>query len=535
MSKPLSVLMVEDSENDAELLQIELRRQGLAPTVMRVDTGPALRAALLGRAWDVVISDHNMPSFSGDEALKIVKQYAPDVPFIVVSGTRSEEEAVEAMRAGASDFIVKTRLHRLAPVIERELQDSALRAEQRRMANALAESQQQLRQAQKLEAVGRLAGGVAHDFNNLLGAILAYADLVLKDLPDEHAHRGDVEEIKRASARAAELTRQLLAFSRQQVLHRTVLNLNRVIDEVLPLLRRLVGPQVTIDVRPHRRLWNVKADPMQIEQILMNLAVNARDAMPHGGTFTIRTSNVAVSGVHRMHVPQVPGHYVRIEVRDSGEGIAADVLPKIFEPFFTTKEEGKGTGLGLATVYGIVQQSGGCIFVDSRIGQGTTFTIFLPRTTEGRGASPSDNAGRTAEDAGARILLVEDEAAVRELSVRALSDAGFTVVAPAAPERALAEAADAPVDVLVTDLCMRGLTGYALAQQLRASRPNLRVLFMTSPADAVAGPLEIAEHEDLLVKPFAPPDLVAKVRETLSLEMTWGIKFPGGPRKICTT
>jgi two-component system cell cycle sensor histidine kinase/response regulator CckA len=382
MSRPVSVLMVEDSENDAELLLLELRRQGFAPMATRVDTGRALRSALARRTWDIVISDHNMPSFSGDEALRLVKQYAPDVPFIVVSGTRGEEHAVDAMRAGASDFIVKTRLHRLAPVVERELHEAALRLEQRRMAVALAESQQQLREAQKLEAVGRLAGGVAHDFNNLLCAILAYADLMLMSMPADDAHRADLHEIKHASERAAQLTRQLLAFSRQQVLDLSVLNLNEVIDQVLQLLQRLVGESITIEVHGHGRLWNIKGDRIRIEQILMNLATNARDAMPNGGTLTIATSNVVVPAPGQLHLPPTPGQYVRLDVRDTGEGIAEDVLPKIFEPFFTTKEEGKGTGLGLATVYGIVEQSGGFLFVDSRPGRGAAFTIHLPRTTE---------------------------------------------------------------------------------------------------------------------------------------------------------
>jgi len=382
MSRPVNVLMVEDSENDAELLLLELRRQGFAPASTRVDSGRALRKELTRGGWDIVISDHNMPSFTGDEALKLVKEYAPDLPFIVVSGTRGEEHAVDAMRAGASDFIVKTRLHRLAPVVERELEDAALRVEQRRMAAALAESQAQLREAQKLEAVGRLAGGVAHDFNNLLGAILAYADLMLTTMPQGDVHRADLQEIKRASVRAAQLTRQLLAFSRQQVLDLSVLNLNDVINEILQFVRRLVGDSVIVDVQCHKQLWNIRADRVRIEQILMNLAANARDAMPEGGSLTISTSNVVVPAPAQSHVPPRPGQYVRLDVRDTGEGIPPEVMPKIFEPFFTTKEEGKGTGLGLATVYGIVEQSGGFIFVDSRPGRGATFTIHLPRTSE---------------------------------------------------------------------------------------------------------------------------------------------------------
>jgi signal transduction histidine kinase len=374
--------MVEDSEDDAQLLLVELRRQGFAPSGVRVETGPALQAALATRSWDVVISDHNMPSFSGDDALKIVKQLAPEVPFIVVSGTRGEEHAVDVMRAGASDFIVKTRLHRLAPVVERELQESGLRAEQRRTEAALVASQQQLRHAQQLEALGRFAGGVAHDFNNLMASILTYADIVLKGLPAEDGRRADLEEIKRASTRAADLTRQLLAFSRRQVLKRAVVDVNQVIAGVERLLQGLVGRSITIDVRPHRHLWTVSGDPAQIEQVLMNLAANARDAMPFGGTLAISTSNVVMSATEDAPRPVAPGEYVRLEVRDTGSGITADVLPKIFEPFFTTKPEGKGTGLGLAMVYGVVQQSGGFIFVDSAPGDGAAFTIYLPRTKD---------------------------------------------------------------------------------------------------------------------------------------------------------
>ncbi|MFI5177106.1 MAG: sensor histidine kinase [Vicinamibacterales bacterium] len=381
--------MVEDSEDDAQLLLMELRRQGFAPSGVRVETGPALQAALATRAWDVVISDHNMPSFSGDEALKIVKQLAPEVPFIVVSGTRGEEHAVDVMRAGASDFIVKTRLHRLAPVVERELQEAELRAEQRRTEAALVASQQQLRHAQQLEALGRFAGGVAHDFNNLMASILTYADIVLKGLPTEDGRRSDLEEIKRASTRAAELTRQLLAFSRRQVLKRSVVDLNQVIAGVERLLQGLVGRSIAIDVRPHRQLWTVSGDPAQIEQVLMNLAANARDAMPFGGTLTISTSNVVMSTTDDSPRPVAPGEYVRLEVRDTGSGIPAETLPKIFEPFFTTKPEGKGTGLGLAMVYGVVQQSGGFIFVDSAPGEGAVFTIYLPRTRDRADTSES--------------------------------------------------------------------------------------------------------------------------------------------------
>jgi len=516
MARPVNVLMVEDSENDADLVLRELRRQGFAPTAVRVETGPALLAALEAHAWDVVISDHNMPNFDGTEALRLVKEHAPEVPFIVVSGTRGEEHAVEAMRSGASDFIVKTRLHRLAPVVERELQEAELRLEQRRMAAALAESQQQLRQAQKLEAVGRLAGGVAHDFNNILAVILGYADLVLKSMPAGDAHRADIQEIKRASARAAELTRQLLAFSRQQVLEQSSLNVNEIIADVLQLFKRLVAEHVAIELQTEDGLWDITGDRIRIEQILMNLVANARDAMPGGGTLTLATKNVEVSAPNQLHKPPVAGQYVRLDVRDTGEGIAEDVLPKIFDPFFTTKEEGKGTGLGLATVHGIVEQSGGYIFVDSQPHRGTAFTIYLPRTSEARHPEPATSTISEAAIAEERILLVENDPVARELIARMLLEAGYQVTVADGPEQALSIADSAPVHLLVTPITMSAMTGMALADRLRASHPNLPSLFIAGANDAKIDPLEVFDLGDILVTPYAPVDLILKVREALS-------------------
>jgi signal transduction histidine kinase len=516
MKKPVNVLMVEDSATDAELLLAELRRRGFTPAARRVQTGPALEAALAERTWDVVISDHNMPSFSGDDALRMVKAQAPDLPFIVVSGAVSEEHAVNAMRAGASDFIVKTRLHRLAPVVERELQERTRRLERRRMAAALAESQHQLREAQKLEAVGRLAGGVAHDFNNLIAAILSYTDIVLKDMPREHAHRADLQEIKRASSRAAKLTRQLLAFSRQQVLDQAVLNPNEVIGDVLQLLRRVAGDRIDIQVSCAPDLWNVKADRIGLEQILMNLVSNARDAMPGGGRLTLATTNVVQTAGASGRGPAEPGSYVRLEVRDTGEGIPDDVLPKIFEPFFTTKPEGKGTGLGLATVHGIVQQSGGSIFVESAAGEGAAFVIYLPRTTEEAAVPLPMPEGRAGDE---RVLLVDGDPDTLALGVRVLSDAGYrvTTASRAHDALAIAEAERLPFRVLLTPIVMPGMTGLALADQLRARNPSITTVFITTARDAQIDPLEVFERGDILVRPFRPADLLAKVRDALAV------------------
>jgi signal transduction histidine kinase len=515
MATPLRVLIVDDSEDDAELLVLELKRRGFAPSAGRVETAAALNAALSTGRWEIVLSDYNMPGFTGSEALAIVKAHAPDVPFILVSGSIGEEHAVEAMRAGASDFVGKSNLHRLAPVVERELREAQHRVEQRTMSEALVESRNQFRHVQKLEAVGRLAGGIAHDFNNLLTAILGYADLLLSDLPADDRHRADVEEIRRAGARAADLTRQLLAFSRQQVLDLAVVSLNDVITDTQRLLSRVIGEDVVLERRCEEALWYVKADRTQVVQILMNLAVNARDAMPQGGTLTMTTANVLVEAQGR-HNPLVrPGPYAVVEVRDTGEGIPPDVLPRIFEPFFTTKDAGKGTGLGLSTVYGIVKQSEGFIFVDSTPGKGTVFTIYFPQTLERlvQDARPEVSEG---PDGHETILVVDDEPSVRELTARVLRQAGYRVIVASGPEAACQALADhdGPLDLLLTDIVLPGGNGRTLAKQLVAARPGLRVLFMSGFTGDVSY-LGGRPDGDLLVKPFSPAALESRVRGAL--------------------
>jgi two-component system, cell cycle sensor histidine kinase and response regulator CckA len=517
VAQQLRVLLVEDSESDAELLVRELKRQGFEPSWDRVDSGPALRAALEAGGWDIVISDHNMPGFSSHDALRIVKAMAADTPFLVVSGSVGEEYAVEAMRSGASDFVAKTRLHRLAPIVEREMRETALRAEQRRTAAALAESQHQLRQVQKLEAIGRLAGGIAHDFNNLLTAIIGYADIVLAELPKNDASRADIAEIRQAGARAADLTRQLLAFSRQRVLDLGVVNLNDVVSDAVRLLSRVIGEHITVKTHLDRDLWSVKADPTQAGQVIMNLALNARDAMPHGGTLEIDTANVTISEAGSPMAPPVPGSYVRVRVRDSGEGIPTDVIPRIFEPFFTTKEPGKGTGLGLSVVYGIVQQSEGQVFVQSELGRGTMFSLFLPQTLEVRAVDttpPKPVQGRLY----ATILLVEDEGSIRELANRVLAQAGYQVLATSGPMEALdaARRHGRPIDLLLTDVVMPGRSGVALASDLLKQSPSMSVMFMSGFTGETTELRQRFTNPDVLAKPFTPAALVERVGAALA-------------------
>ena len=516
MPRPLSLLLVEDSPEDAELLVAELRRQGFAPSALRVQTGQDLERALDRSGWDLVVSDHNLPQFSSLDALKLVRRIAPELPFIVVSGSIGEEYAVEAMRAGASDFIVKTKLHRLAPAVERELRDTQVRVDQQRTAAALAESEERLRQAQKLEAIGRLAGGVAHDFNNLLTAILGYADLALASMPPDEPRRLDLEEIKLAGTRAVDLTRQLLAFSRQQVLHQRVLNLSDVIENVARLLRRVIGEDIVLETLSAPDLWHVKADRAQIEQIVMNLAVNARDAMQGGGLLRIETSNFSASGAGGAYRPTRAGEYVLLQVIDTGEGIPPEILSRIFEPFFTTKLAGRGTGLGLATVYGIVNQSDGFVFARSEVGRGTTLSIYLPRTTEMAPIeTPAPVVGPRAADE--TILLVEDEDSVRELTARVLAEAGYQVLAAPGPHDALRMAAShpGPIHLLLTDVVMPDLSGPALADRMRDVRSGLTVLFMSGFSGESITALEPFGDDCLLPKPFTPAGLLQKIRERL--------------------
>lgn len=381
----------------------------------------------------------------------------------------------------------------------------------------------QLHQSQKMEAFGQLAGGVAHDFNNLLTVISGYSEVLLRALPESGDHWAMVEEIRRAGEQAASLTRQLLAFSRQQVLEPRVLDLNVVVHNTEKLLRRLIGEDVIFESRLQRDIHAVRVDPGQIEQVVINLAVNARDAMPQGGTLQIQTREVEVlAGEHADNSQIAPGKYVTLTVRDTGAGMPSDVKARIFEPFFTTKGVGKGTGLGLAVVHGIVKQSGGSIEVESEIDVGTTFTIYLPIVTQ-----PVNTSGEVVSIAPSRgtetILLVEDEAGVRELASLALRNAGYTVIAAAGSRDAIAHMRDARAHahLLVTDVVMPEMSGSKLAEILLAQHPSLKVLYVSgyTPDAVVRHGVQQAEVA-FLQKPFTPSALARKVREVLDREAT---------------
>jgi PAS domain S-box-containing protein len=375
--------------------------------------------------------------------------------------------------------------------------------------------EQQLLQSQKMEAVGRLAGGVAHDFNNLLGVIVGYGELLLKRLPEEDRNRSGLEQLLKAAERASSLTRQLLAFSRRQILQPRVLDLNVVVSDMERMLKRLIGEDIDLVTHLDSELACVKADPGQLEQVIMNLAVNARDSMPGGGRLTVETRNVELGPAD--HTMVEAGRYVLVAITDTGCGIDTAALPHVFEPFFTTKELGKGTGLGLSTVYGIVKQSGGYVWAYSEVGRGATFKVYLPAVAAR--SSPRDEAPVSRPTPGTEtVLVVEDEAMLRGLLRDALEGGGYTVLDAPSGEEALRRAEEhaGPIDLLLTDVVMPGMSGPAVAERVATLRPRIRVLYMSGyPDSAIVRHGVLQQGMEFLGKPFAPDVLLQRVRTIL--------------------
>jgi len=390
--------------------------------------------------------------------------------------------------------------------------------ERKRAEEKLRASQLQLQQSQKLEAIGQLAGGVAHDFNNLLTAILGYTDLSLRRTNVDDSIRRNLEETRKAAERAASLIRQLLAFSRKQILEPKVLDLNVVVRDMHKMLTRLIGENIDLATRQATDLGIVKADPCQVEQIIMNLVVNARDAMPRGGKVTIETANITISETDAMkHVSVKPGPYVMLAVSDTGTGIDEETQARIFEPFFTTKEVGKGTGLGLSTVYGIVKQSGGNIWVYSEPGVGTVFKVYLPRI-EAAERSAKPILETTIFHGSETILVVEDEDVVRGLTRRILAEAGYNVLDTRSGEEAIRLCRDyrGPIDLLLTDVVMPEISGREVAGAVQELRPDTRVLFMSGYTDeAIVRHGVLDANVEFIQKPFTWARLGKKVRDVL--------------------
>jgi two-component system cell cycle sensor histidine kinase/response regulator CckA len=641
MGKSLNVLMAEDSDADAELIEFELRNAGFDLKCTRVQTEQAFLEELAKRP-DIILSDYSMPQFSGLRAAQLTRESSLGVPFILISGTVGEEVAVEAMKRGATDYLLKDRLVRLGQAVERALLEARERARLKRAEQELQTTHAQLRQllehspaviyslkvegknlvpkivsenittllgftvaeslshewwltqlhpddreraitsisetlvdgasltnyrlrhkdggyrwvedkrrlictstdepdyivgvwadvterrrleaqvlqSQKMEGIGQLAGGVAHDFNNILSVIQMQSGLLKTsgELSPEQVVFAD--EIQTTVQRAAALTRQLLLFSRREVFQPRDLDLNETVAHMTKMLQRILGETIQMELKLASRPVFAHADPGMIDQVLMNLTVNARDAMPDGGRLVIESAAVEFDDLAAsLSINGRPGSFICLNVSDSGCGIAPEVLPKIFEPFFTTKEPGKGTGLGLATVFGIVQQHQGWVSVYSETGHGTTFRIYLPQLTRDAVPKPSQHARAEMRGGKETILLAEDDPILCDSVHRALAKLGYTILEARSGTRALEtwKKNSNHIDLLLTDLVMPGgMTGKELGKLILADHPNLKVIYMSGYSAEIVGrdfPLE--EGFNFLVKPFPVEKLAATIRARL--------------------
>ncbi|HKV23548.1 MAG TPA: response regulator [Candidatus Acidoferrum sp.] len=512
MGVPIRLLIAEDSEDDCDLLIRELRRGGYEITFRRVDTAEDFEEALESGDWDLIVSDYSMPRFTGVDALAILRKKQADVPFIFVSGTIGEETAVLAMRNGAQDYLMKDHLARLVPAVQRELQDAAERKARKQL-------EVHVRQLQKFEAIGRLAGGVAHDFNNMIGAIMGWAELGRGDAELGSLSRERFEKIFVQSQRAAKLTAQLLAFGRRQILQRQRINLNVIVDEEMSFLSKVIGANIEIKISGGDNLSTTLADPSQIEQVLMNLCLNARDAMPDGGRLLIETRNVQIEDEYcRMHPEAHPGSYVLLSVADTGTGMDASTLEQVFEPFFTTKEMGRGTGLGLATVYGIVKQHGGFVQAFSEIGKGSCFRVYLQAAVGSHERRDSFFSGQALRGTGT-VLIADDHTALRDSGAEMLQSLGYQTVPARDGQEALDLFQQDPqaIDLVILDVVMPRLNGPEAFARMEALRPGIKGVFTTGFTQGGAILLSHLENGSVLLqKPYDLASLSQAVRNLLA-------------------
>ncbi len=512
--RPWKVLVAEDEADIRHTLCELLRREGFE--TLEAESGPCALELLRQGLVELALLDLMLPGMDGLEVLREARRFNDKVPVIMFTGFASISSAVEAMRSGADDYVTKPLTYpQLVGAVHKAMEDRQSKQD----AEARREYEARIRQSQKMEAIGRLAGGVAHDFNNLITVIAGYSDLLQNCLGPHHAALEFVDEIRKAGDRAASLTRQLLAFSRKQVFAPTVLDVNAVVASMDKMLRRLIEQNIELITRLAPDLLPIRADPGQIEQVVMNLALNARDALPDGGQLTIETANVHLDEPYVQAHPEArTGPHLLLAVSDNGVGMDEETQRRIFEPFFTTKHPGRGTGLGLTTVYSITRQLGGHIHCQSQPGKGTAFRLLLPQIEEPV-SEPEPRPTLAEAPAGAEtILLVEDEPALRALARYILEMKGYQVLEAGNGAEAIqvCESHRGPIHLLVTDVIMPGQSGPRLAAQLSALRPALPVLFLSGYSDD-----EIMHHGVLdsgrpfLQKPFTPEMLTQKVREVL--------------------
>ena len=515
MSDSVKLLLVEDSETDAELLLLELRHYGYDTHHDRVDSEAALRTVLTqDRSWDLVLCDHGLPSFSSSEALEVVRELAPEIPFVILSGTIGEEAAVEALKSGARDVVLKANLARLGPVVDRELRETASRRHHEQVERDRAQLEAQLIHSQKLDAIGRLAAGIAHDYRNLLGVVLGFSDLALRQMDEDHKAFGYITEIRTAGQRAISLTEQLLTFSRSEEGTPSLVDVNAMLEELEPMVQHLVGTDVQVALALSPGIAPVLIEQGRLEQVIVNLAANARDAMPGGGTLTLESCvRDAPPGQPARH----EGQHVVITARDTGVGMDEKTRDQIFEPFFTTKDAQHGTGLGLATSCGIVEHASGFMTVESELGHGAAFNIHLPPADTEADLDTGPRGQHERPLTGTEtVLLIEENDILRRLLEEGLVSSGYVVLGAHDGNEALeiSERHEGAIDMLVMDLRMPGMGGPMLVHRIRMAHPQVKVLAMSSSSTSQ----ELADTERVdgfLVKPFTLAALAARLREIL--------------------
>ena len=513
MKAPLHILQLEDEPLDAALEKSTLQSEGIECETIRVHNHDDFVAALENGGIDLILSDYSLPAFDGVSAAKLVKARWPAIPLILVSGTIGEERAVEALQNGATDYVLKERLFRLGPAVRRAMAEVDHRGERLGLEASLIE-------AQKMEVIGHLAAGVAHDFNNILAVIMGYSDLCLQKLAPDDIIRSYLETIRSSAERAAGLTRQLSVFSRKQTVQPVVLDLNEVVEETDKMLRRLIDENIEMTIVPGQQIGRVKADSGYVVQVLMNLVVNARDAMPGGGKLTIATGNATLDKDYaREHPGAIPGEYGMFSVSDTGTGMTDEVKAHLYEAFFTTKPKGKGTGLGLATCQAIVKQSAGHIELISELGKGTTFKVYFPRVDQPLNEETRRFHRGPLPRGMETLLVVEDEPSVRHLARTLLETQGYVVLTASNGQDALHVVRDhkgSPIRLVITDVIMPLMGGKVMAEWLKATYPDLKILFTSGYSDeAITGSDTKEGGVEFLAKPYTPAILIHKVRELL--------------------
>ncbi|MCC7292179.1 MAG: response regulator [Phycisphaerales bacterium] len=509
MPAPLRVLMVEDDRQDVDLCLHELRRADFQPTSRTVQTPGDLQSELGRGAWDVILSDYTMPGFNAIEALEIVRRNDAEVPFIVVTGTLDEETAVDCLKRGADNYVLKENLARLGAAVQQSLKFRDEHRHRQRL-------EHQLREAQKMEALGQLAAGIAHDFNNLITAMMGYAQVARLLIPPGHELTSPLDGIQQACTSAAALTKSLLTFSCRGEAQRLPLHLGRFVQDTLRLIRHMLPATIEVhaDTATSAPIF-VKADANQLQQVLLNLVLNSRDAMPRGGELGLRVLAEPCPEEDVFDMVSTAGlGCVRLTVEDTGDGIPEHALPHIFEPFYTTKPRGQGTGLGLSIVHAIVTDHGGTIDVLSRPGRGTSIDIRLPRVLAPQPETTDDDPTVSRRGQGQSILIVEDHRQVRAIMAECLANAGYRVLQACDGAQGLEQlrAAATPVDLVILDVDLPKLDGPTCLLAMRETHPAQRALLISGLANR-ASIATTLPGEDVLPKPFSMSQLLAAVDE----------------------